>query len=116
MPALVDSRSCQGVPVVPPANHPRRIVPVVPVIPKTLEKKKTKKDVDERSVGSAVVEGVTTLPRQPSSRRRGSSVVTDSRTKPENRKFESKSPCVAEEDKGEHSNVRFFIPELIFGT
>lgn len=107
MPALVDSRPCQSVPVVPSANQPRRLVPVVPVIPKTLEKKKTNKHVDERSVGSAVVESVMTLPRQPSSRRRGSSVVTDSRTKPEDKNFESKSSCVAEEDKGEHSNVRF---------
>lgn len=92
------------------------MVPVIPVIPRRLEKKRTDNHVSERSVGSAAVESVTGLPTQLSSRRRGSSIVKVSSTESENGKSERKSSCAAEDDKGEHSNVGYCIPELILDT
>lgn len=105
MPALVDSSPCQDASAAPSTNQPRRVVPVVPVIPRKLEKKKPNEHVGKKSVGSTEGGSVTRLPRQPSSRRRGSSVVKDSSTKSENGEFERKSSLV--EDKGKHSSVIF---------
>lgn len=109
MPALVGARPCQTGTVVPSGNQLRRMVPIVPVIPRRLEKKRADKHVGERSVGSASLESVTRLRRQPSSRERDSSVVKDSSAKSENEDPERKSSFVAEEDKGEHSNVRLIL-------
>lgn len=101
MPALLE-RPCQNASAVPSANEPRRIVPVVPVIPRKLEKKQGNTQVG--LVSSTAVDNVTELSRQPSAN-----------VKTENGNSERKSSLVAEEDKGEHSNVRSSIPELIPG-
>lgn len=96
MSALVDARPCQ---TGPSGNQLRRMVPIVPVIPRRLEKKRADKHVGERSVGSASLESVMRLRRQPSSIGRDSSVVKDSSAKSENESAERKSSPAAEEDR-----------------
>ncbi|MCJ1430570.1 hypothetical protein MMC29_008488, partial [Sticta canariensis] len=85
MPPLLE-RPCQNASAAPSANELRRIVPVVPVIPRKLEKKRGNTQAGE--VSSTTVENVTGLSRQSSA-----SVKT------ENGKSERKSSFVAEEDK-----------------
>ncbi|MCJ1464816.1 hypothetical protein MMC07_003430 [Pseudocyphellaria aurata] len=99
MPALVDSRSCQNTSAASSVNQPRRMVPVIPVIPRRLEKQRTDNHVSKRSVDSGAVESVKGLPIQPPSRRRGSSIAKVSSTESENGKSERKSSCAAEDDK-----------------